>query len=371
MLLGFPGERAQARSVDGSGPFGLHMIGIPQVKFGLPGTYRFPSPGTPVGVDDQGRIWEGALAPADSQLVARYDPRKHRLIPGLAVTGDPPVFVSPVGTVWALPMKMGSTAVIRGAFGQKATDVKRTTGYRFTGIYGALAFDKRGGAWVAGWQSREGYYLLNGRGPHAPGLPAAVPRGHSALYYAGPRSTHLRDVRAPAPGPLTGVAVAENGDVWAVGPYRVCRGRGGRDHCTPPLLLRYDPRARHFTRYDVPRRGGFQANTIYLQTSMATSPDGSIWLDLQSGRGFRLMRFFHGHFTTYRHWRGDQAPLVDRNGNVWLIKGGHGRNPFEPRHGHPVVLDTRTGRHFTLREHGGSLFQSPNREMWYVWSPQG
>jgi hypothetical protein len=370
MLLGFLGERAQARSVDGSGAFGLHVIGTPQVKFGLPGTYRFRSPGTPVGVDDQGRIWEGIDAAAESSFVARYDPQKRTLIPELARVGWGQVYVSPVGAAWTITMYMNGTNVTRGTYGQKLVDVKRTTGInRLGGIYSALAFDKLGGAWVSGWHSREGFYPPNG--PHPPGLPSGIPRGHSALYYAGPRSTHFREVRAPAPAPLTGVTVADTGDVWAVDPYRDCRKRGGKERCTPPLLLRYDPRDNHFTRYVVPRRGGFKADPVYLQTFMAASPDGSIWVDLQSRRGFKLMRFFHGHFTTYRYWHGDQAPLVDRNGNVWLIKGGHGRFPFEPRHGHPVVLDPRTGRDFTLREHGGSLFQSPNREIWYVWSPQG
>ncbi len=173
-------------------------------------------------------------------------------------------------------------------------------------------------------------------------------------------ATRFRIVSVPAPAPLTGVAVGGDGSVWAVDPYRVCLGRKGSKHCRPPLLISYDPASGRFQRFAIPRRGGFkERGSQYLSTPMTASPGGSIWIDLQSGKGYVLMRFRDGHFTTYRRWRGLEPLIVGASGNLWLTG----------RHGHPLVFSPSTGRTYKLREHGGKLFQSPDGQISYVWSP--
>ncbi len=71
------------------------------------------------------------------------------------------------------------------------------------------------------------------------------------------------------------------------------------------------------------------------------------------------MRLGQAHFTTYRRWRGLEPLIVGASGNLWLTGG----------HGHPLVFSPSTGRTYKLREHGGQLFQSPDGQISYVWSP--
>ncbi len=87
----------------------------------------------------------------------------------------------------------------------------------------------------------------------------------------------------------------------------------------------------------------------YLSTPMTASRGGSIWIDLQAGKGYVLMRFRDGHFTTYRRWRGLEPLIVGASGNLWLTG----------RHGHPLVFSPSTGRTYKLREHGGSCSRVP------------
>lgn len=366
-----PSIPAAASRHDGSRSFGLRTIGIPRVTIHCLAPLRTcrHNPGdrittglSPVGVENNGQVVVGAALGAETSIAARYDPRSRRLVPGLAYVGWGPDFISRDGAVWNDTGYMGGMWITRGSFGKKPVAIERTH-KRFggEGIYGSLAFDQAGAAWVAGWNSHYPYgYHLVGGGGHAPGLPSIIPRGHASLFYAAPAATRFRIVSAPAPAPLTGVAVSGDGSVWAVDPYRVCLGRKGNKHCSPPLLISYDPASGRFQRFAIPRRGGFkERGGQYLSTPMTASPGGSIWIDLQSGKGYVLMRFRDGHFTTYRRWRGLEPLIVGASGNLWLTG----------RHGHPLVFSPSTGRTYKLREHGGKLFQSPDGQIRYVWSP--
>ncbi len=174
-----PSTPAAASRHDASRSFGLRTIGIPRVTIHClapHGTCRH-NPGdrinlglSPVGVENNGQVVVGAALGAETSIAARYDPRSRRLVPGLAYVGWGPDFISRDGAVWSDTGYMGGMWITRGSFGKKPVTIERTH-KRFggEGIYGSLAFDHAGAAWVAGWNSHYpyGYHSRRGRGARA------------------------------------------------------------------------------------------------------------------------------------------------------------------------------------------------------------
>lgn len=385
-----------------SGPFGLRSMRMPLVPKGWPKRPEYR------GSWAVGFLRNGDLVEFIDAVAARYDPARHRFRHGFAYVVPRWGIAAPGRdkSVWEWGGEEGTIGVAYSDFG-KHPEIHVPGFHHWTGPNGqsnGLAIDRAGNAWVAGWRVRNRYWgdWINDSSQqqkhHAKGLPLDIPKGYAALFFDTPKKGVVRLIRAPAAGPLTGVALFGH-NLWTIDPFERCPRHRPSSACSPPRILRYDLKTKRFRTFLIPPRirpriPGETASAMqnfnewYYRTPMATGPNGALWTvalswqKTKARRGRRtrtyqqyiLIRLQRGHYSRYPLWRtnvysdsGPPAPIVDSKGRVWLQHILPWQNAPGPNR--LWVLTPSTGRITVLPKGKGNLLQDARGRVWYVRGP--
>lgn len=357
------------------GPFGIREIHTP------------PGPSRTWGNKTLNRNWyapeaflpNGDLVLAFDNFGVRYDPARHRLLPGSASWCNDCGIAAPgrPQEVWWSGGNSGCISYGVTRFTRRLkTAFPRWLHRVWPGQLDSIAVELNGNAWISGWHvsDKQDCGWLEGLGVHAPGLSRITPRGWAALWLVNPQTGVERTIHAPAPGPLTAVAV-HNQFVWMIDPYHRCLRRDGVRRCKAPRLLRYDRSTGRFATFIVPRRFSLRplGSTYYYNDAMTVTRN-TVWTLILNGpprrrphpgrrprRRFVLLGFRHGVFFEVHLWPWwsitSTNPLMsDEQGRIWL----------QTLDGSPIFFDPHTNKLTKLNLRHGVLLQDFHHRIWYV-----
>jgi hypothetical protein len=358
------------------GPLGIHEMLMPVPPKGWPNRGLFGFSYAAVFLRDADVVDEG------SNIAVRYDPARHRFLHGyVGVGSDSGVVAAGAGqNVWEWGGNMCEISVALMGFGWSEDRIKTYRGFWNPGQSNGLVVNRRGDTWIAGWKVASRYWgdwnCTGNRKHSADGLPLLTPRGRAAIFVQGPNGSR-GVIRAPASGPLTGIAMSGR-YLWALDPFTRCLSSAGGWRCRRPRFLRYDVSTDRFKVFTIPASIRLKpVADLYYDTPMASAPDGSVWALVRSGpfsdarhqdkQAFTLLGLVHGAFVEHRLWWAYHpcaygcSPdiMIDGQGRIWLT----GRN-FEP-----WAVDPRTWVVTKIPLHAGTLLEDSHRTIWYILGP--